>query len=150
MAILICFLLLVAVMEKKKKKTTKIILVKKGLISFYTSRSWSIPEVRQQEPEKDRTREKTLEPQWCLPAPSLAHAQLSFLHPLTSLPKMRVLFTVDWTLLNQSSIKTISHGHSHKPVWPTQSCNWGSMFPGDAGICQVDNKNLTSRITLIR
>lgn len=61
MAILICFLLLVAVMEEKKKKT-KIILVKKGLISFYTSRSWSIPEVRQQEPEKYRNKE-TLEPQ---------------------------------------------------------------------------------------
>lgn len=42
-----------------------------------------------------------------------------------------VVPTVGWALLYLSSIKTISHGHGHRPIWSGEFFSWESFFCGD-------------------
>jgi hypothetical protein len=54
-----------------------------------------------------------------------------------------------WALLHQLPIKkcppALPPWHVHRPVWRRQFFNWGSLFTGDSGLYQVDNKNQSGR-----
>lgn len=49
--------------------------------------------------------------------------------------------SVGWLLLYQLAIKKMPHRHVHMPIWWKQFLNWGSLFPGDFGLWQVDKPN---------
>jgi hypothetical protein len=70
---------------------------------------------------------------------SLACSLCFLIHPRTTCPGL-IPPTVAWALPHQSLILKMSHRLACRPNWLQHFLNWGSLFPSDSSLHQVDTK----------
>lgn len=68
-----------------------------------------------------------------------------FFFNTSGLPGQGGISTVFWALLYQSWIKKMSYTLIHRTVQWRQFLNWGSLFPDDPRLCQVEKKNTSTQ-----